>query len=249
MEINRRRRYRQAFVLDPDGQARRMPERDRFIEIIDLLADDDTPHYALRRWVGDEQPPADPADWSTAITDAQAANLRDAVEDYTLVSDASRCGCTGKHLVQRGAVWEHGCVWCAHREVNGTWALRAIAAPNEDVDELDIRQVGDFGIAGNGPLMLFADLEDELHRLATMRGEQFALITDDASSIVVDPRATPIDVVRAAGDALTHAREQLAIATAAAKTAVRYARAQDVGPSDLARAADVTRATINDWLG
>lgn len=135
--------------------------------------------------------------------------------------------------------------------VDPAWPLEAVAVPSDEPgaeDLLDVRAVHHtHGIAPSGMVWTFADLESEVAAAATER--LVAVITDADASLIVDADGTARDVLDAAAAVWRHAREAERLAAAATRTAIRFAAAERMSESEIARVSGLARLTVRSALG
>ena len=135
--------------------------------------------------------------------------------------------------------------------VDPAWPLEAVAVPSDEPgaeDLLDVRAVHhDHGIAPSGMVWTFAELETEVAAAPTER--PVAVITDADASLIVDADGTARDVLTAAAAVWRHAREAERLAAAAARTAIRFAAAEGMSESEVARVSGLARLTVRAALG
>lgn len=135
--------------------------------------------------------------------------------------------------------------------VDPAWPIEAVAVPSDEPgaeDLLDVRAVHrEHGIASSGMVWTFADLESEVAAAATER--PVAVITDADASLIVDADGTARDVLDAAAAVWRHAREAERLAAAATRTAIRFAAAEGMSESEIARVSGLARLTVRSALG
>lgn len=135
--------------------------------------------------------------------------------------------------------------------VDPAWPLEAVAVPSDEPgaeDLLDVRAIHhDHGIAPSGMVWTFGELDAEVAAAAT--DHPVAVITDADASLIVDATGTARDVLTAAAAVWRHAREAERLAAAAARTAIRFAAAEGMSESEIARVTGLARLTIRSALG